>query len=151
MSSQQTLITTRNVETPCDSHQLRLRCLRSGRALCPWRGAEQASLAASMGAGEGASARAMLVTGAPVNASARPCAASLVTAMVRAHSRASVMSVINGNSRRNSTAAANSPFCSRAVRIAAASASETTNISGAWERGPQPASACGCGGRVDAA
>jgi hypothetical protein len=43
-----------------------------------------------------------------------------------------MVSVINGNSRRSSTAAANSPLCSKAVRIAAAYASVTTNIPGAW-------------------
>jgi hypothetical protein len=48
--------------------------------------------------------------------------------MVRAHSRASTMSVTPGNSRRSSTAAANSPRCSNTARIAAASASETTNF-----------------------
>ena len=37
--------------------------------------------------------------------------------MVRAHSRACMVLVINGNSRRSSTAAANSPCCSKAVRI----------------------------------
>ncbi|MGA8196283.1 MAG: hypothetical protein WB902_23275, partial [Acetobacteraceae bacterium] len=42
--------------------------------------------------------------------------------------------VINGNSRRSSTAAANSPCCSKAVRIAAASTSETTNILPGWLR-----------------
>jgi hypothetical protein len=40
-------------------------------------------------------------------------------AIVRAHSRACMVSVINGNSRRSSTAAASSPLCSKAVRIAA--------------------------------
>jgi hypothetical protein len=40
--------------------------------------------------------------------------------------------------RRNSTTAANSPLCSKAVRIAAASASVTTNIPGAWQRAPGP-------------
>jgi hypothetical protein len=62
-------------------------------------------------------------------------------AMVRAHSRACTLSVTPGNSRRNSTAADNSPRCSNAARIAAASASETTNFHRAWERRPQPASA----------
>ena len=38
-------------------------------------------------------------------------------AMVRAHSRACMVLVINGNNRRSSTAAANSPCCSKAVRI----------------------------------
>jgi hypothetical protein len=55
-------------------------------------------------------------------------------AMVRAHSRASALSVTPGNNRRSSTAAANSPPWSKAARMAAASASETANISGAWER-----------------
>ena len=63
-------------------------------------------------------------------------------AMVRAHSRASVVSVTPGNSRRSSMAAANSPCCSTAARIAAASTSETTNIQGAWERVLRPASRC---------
>ena len=53
-------------------------------------------------------------------------------AMTRATSRACRLSVIPGNRRRNSIAADNSPRCSNAVRIAAASASETTNISEAW-------------------
>jgi hypothetical protein len=51
------------------------------------------------------------------------------------------VSVTPGNSRRSSTAADSSPPRSKAARIAAASASETTNIPGAWERGPGPASA----------
>jgi hypothetical protein len=58
-------------------------------------------------------------------------------------------------------AAANSPSCSKAIRIAAASVSETTNIPGAWGCGPgqasgmcnsapsprqvRTASACACG------
>jgi hypothetical protein len=54
--------------------------------------------------------------------------------MARAHSRASALSVTPGNRRRSSTAAANSPPWSKAVRIAVAFASETTNISGAWGR-----------------
>jgi hypothetical protein len=53
-------------------------------------------------------------------------------AMDRAHSRAFSLLVMPGNSRRNSTTADSSPPCSYAVRIAAASASETTNIPGAW-------------------
>ena len=56
-------------------------------------------------------------------------------AIARAHFRASALSVTPGNRRRSSTAAANSPPWSKAVRMAVASASETTNISGAWERG----------------
>ena len=39
-------------------------------------------------------------------------------------------------------AAANSPCCSTAARITAASTSETTNIQGAWERALRPASRC---------
>jgi hypothetical protein len=61
-------------------------------------------------------------------------------AMTRAISRACRLSVIPGNRRRNSIAADNSPCCSYAVRIAAASASETTNISEAWWSGSGPAS-----------
>jgi hypothetical protein len=49
-------------------------------------------------------------------------------AMIMAHSRALALSVIPGNNRRSSMAAENSPPCSKAARIAAASASETTNI-----------------------
>ena len=64
--------------------------------------------------------------------------------MVRAHSRACALSVTPGNRRRNSTAAVNSPPWSKAVRMAAASASETTNIPVAWEGRPRPAS-CGLG------
>jgi hypothetical protein len=60
--------------------------------------------------------------------------------MARAHARACMLSVMPGNSRRNSTAAANSPPRSKAVRIATASDSETTNIPGAWGHGPGPAS-----------
>ena len=60
-------------------------------------------------------------------------------AMVRAHSRAWALSV----SARETVvvvraAAANSPRCSKTARIAAASASVTTNIAGAWGE----ASAC---------
>jgi hypothetical protein len=62
-------------------------------------------------------------------------------AMVRAHSRACMVLVINGNSRRSSTAAANSPCCSKAVRIAAAATSETTNIPAGWVRASRTASA----------
>ena len=56
------------------------------------------------------------------------------TAVVRAHSRASALSVTPGNSRRGSTAAAN---CRHDRRRLAASASVTTNITGACkhERG----------------
>ena len=57
----------------------------------------------------------------------------LQPAIVRAHSRACALSVMPGNSRRSSTAAANSPRCWKTARIAAASASLTTNIPGAWE------------------
>ena len=53
-------------------------------------------------------------------------------AMTRAHSRACTLSVMPGNSRRNSIAADNSPCCSNVARIAAASASVTTNMQGAW-------------------
>ena len=60
-------------------------------------------------------------------------------AMVPAHSRACALSVTPGNSRRSSTAAENSPRCSNAARIAAASASLTTNIAGAWARTVWPA------------
>ncbi len=60
--------------------------------------------------------------------------------MARAHARACAVSVMPGKRRRNSTAAANSPPRSKAVRIATASASETTNIAGAWGRGAWTAS-----------
>jgi hypothetical protein len=53
-------------------------------------------------------------------------------AMVRAQSRACTLSVMPGNSRRSSTAAESSPPRSKALRIAAASASLTTNIARAW-------------------
>jgi hypothetical protein len=53
-------------------------------------------------------------------------------AMTRAHSRACTLSVMPGNSRRNSIAADNSPCCSNVARIAAASASVTTNMQEAW-------------------
>jgi hypothetical protein len=46
------------------------------------------------------------------------------------HSRALALSVILGNRRCNLMAADNSPFCSKAVRIAAASSSETMNMVG---------------------
>jgi hypothetical protein len=52
--------------------------------------------------------------------------------MTRAHSRACTLSVMPGNSRRNSIAADNSPYCSNVARIAAASASVTTNMEEAW-------------------
>jgi hypothetical protein len=52
-------------------------------------------------------------------------------AMFRAHSRACALSVMPGNSRRSSTAADISPRCSNTARIAAASASLTTNMAGA--------------------
>ena len=45
------------------------------------------------------------------------------------------LSTMPGKRRRSSTAADSSPRCSKAVRIAAASASDTTNIPGAWEGG----------------
>jgi hypothetical protein len=53
-------------------------------------------------------------------------------AIVRAHFRANELSVIAGNRRRTSSAAAKSPHASIAARIAAASASDTVNISRAW-------------------
>ena len=53
-------------------------------------------------------------------------------AMVRAQSRACTLSVMPGNSRRSSTAADNSPPRSNAARIAAASASVTTNMPAGW-------------------
>jgi hypothetical protein len=49
-------------------------------------------------------------------------------AMTRAHSRACRLSVMPGNSRRSSIAADSSPPRWKAMRIATASASETTNI-----------------------
>jgi hypothetical protein len=49
-------------------------------------------------------------------------------AITRAISLAFAPSVIPGNSRRNSLPADNSPSCSKAVLIAAASASDTQNI-----------------------
>ena len=52
-------------------------------------------------------------------------------AMVRAHSRAFAWS-IPGNRCRNSMMADSSPSSWKAVRIAAASASVTTNIAEAW-------------------
>jgi Transposase DDE domain group 1 len=64
-------------------------------------------------------------------------------AMVRAHARACVSSVTPGNRRRSSTAADSSPPRSKALRIAAASASLTTNIPAAWGRTPRPASRTG--------
>jgi hypothetical protein len=59
----------------------------------------------------------------------------------RALPRACAASVTPGNSRRSSTAADNSPPRSKAVRIAAASASETTNMLAGWERTSTAASA----------
>jgi hypothetical protein len=56
--------------------------------------------------------------------------------MVRAHFSACAVSVMPGSSLRSSTAADNSPPRSKVVRIAAASASLTTNILGAWGRAP---------------
>jgi hypothetical protein len=53
-------------------------------------------------------------------------------AMVRTHARASALSITPGNNRRNSIAADSSPCCSNTARIAAASASVTTNIAAAW-------------------
>ena len=54
-------------------------------------------------------------------------------AMVLANSRACALSAMPGNRRRSSTAAENSPPWLNAARIAAASASVTTNIVRAWE------------------
>jgi hypothetical protein len=53
---------------------------------------------------------------------------SFQLAMVRTHSRACALSVMPGNRRRNSIAADSSPRCSKVARIAAASASVTTNM-----------------------
>ena len=58
-------------------------------------------------------------------------------AMVRAHARACVLSVTPGKRRRNSTAADNSPPRLNAARIAAASASVTTNMPKAWGDAPR--------------
>ena len=60
--------------------------------------------------------------------------------MVRACSRAFALSVMPGNKRRTSIAADNSPSRSKAVRIAAASASVTTNMAQACATEPQRAS-----------
>ena len=62
-------------------------------------------------------------------------------AMIRAQSRACALSVTPGNKRRSSTAADSSPPRSKAARIAAASASVTTNMSTGWVRAPRAASA----------
>jgi hypothetical protein len=61
-------------------------------------------------------------------------------AIIRAHSCALVMSMMPGNRRRSLMAADNSPCSSKIVRIAAASASVTTNISAGWEGASQWAS-----------
>src|SRR5271166_6434950 len=61
-------------------------------------------------------------------------------AMIRACIRACALSSISGNRRRNSTAAANSPPCLNAARIAAASSSLTVNIARAWKHAPQATS-----------
>ena len=61
-------------------------------------------------------------------------------AIMRAHSLARALSGMPGNRRRSSTAAENSPPWSKAMRIAAASASVTTNITRAWEGGAASAS-----------
>jgi hypothetical protein len=53
-------------------------------------------------------------------------------AMLRAYARAFVLSVIPGNRRRSPIAADNSPSRLKMARIAAASASVTTNIPRAW-------------------
>jgi 2-polyprenyl-6-methoxyphenol hydroxylase-like FAD-dependent oxidoreductase len=63
---------------------------------------------------------------------------------VRASSRACLLSSMPRNIRRNSTAAANSPRCSNAVRIAAASASVTQNIPGEWGPKARPARLARC-------
>ncbi len=52
-------------------------------------------------------------------------------AMLLAHNRVFSLLARPGNSRRSSTAAASSPPCSKASRIAAASASDKANIPGA--------------------
>jgi hypothetical protein len=70
----------------------------------------------------------------------RSGASGFQPAMVRAHSRAPALSAMPGNNRRSSTEAENSPPRSNAARIAAASASVTTNIVGAWDRGEGAAS-----------
>jgi hypothetical protein len=57
--------------------------------------------------------------------------------MVRAHSRACVLSPSRGNRRRNSIAADSLPSSLKMARIAAASASVTTNISSPWQGTPQ--------------
>ena len=62
-------------------------------------------------------------------------------AMIRAQSRACALSLTPGNKRRSSTAADSSPPRSKAARIAAASASVTTNMSTGWVRAPRAASA----------
>ena len=54
--------------------------------------------------------------------------------MVRTCARAVTISGMSGNRRRSSTAAESSPPSWKAVPIAAASASVTTNIQRAWER-----------------
>ena len=55
-------------------------------------------------------------------------------AMDRAHCRAAALSAMPGNRRRGSMAADNSPSCSYVARIAAASASVTTNMGRGWPR-----------------
>jgi hypothetical protein len=62
-------------------------------------------------------------------------------AMVLAHARAFVLSLSPGNRRRNSIAADNSPSSLKMARIAAASASVTTNIPEPWQCTPLVASA----------
>jgi hypothetical protein len=62
-------------------------------------------------------------------------------AMVLAHARASVLSMSPGNRRRNSITADSSPSSLKMVRIAAASASVTTNIPEPWLGTPRLASA----------
>ncbi len=53
--------------------------------------------------------------------------------MVLAHARAFALSMTPRNRRRNSIAADSSPSSSKMARIAAASASVTTNIRGPWQ------------------
>lgn len=63
-------------------------------------------------------------------------------AMIRAHSRACWLSPTPGNGRRSSTAAANSPRWWKISRIAAASASVTENMHGAWPCAPWKTTKC---------
>jgi osmotically inducible lipoprotein OsmB len=61
-------------------------------------------------------------------------------AMDRAQARAFSLSMMPGNRRRSSMAAESSPCSSKMARIAAASASVTTNISAGWEGASRRAS-----------